>query len=325
MQKTVITRHYPITNLEFRDFWDVCSRFQTIHSEFDTVYYSVDGAESIIVLEEPDISRVLKRLKANKEKIRKYSARFYASTTHRRNDASALAEFHYQPTAANGDSAPGLRFYCDRVNKSDFYQFEEELYTAYPHPEDVEVKVEFGKPCEVLALVIDIRGFSVFCEKPEIESPYTCALMSAFYNMVNQTLQRYPPEMTKFLGDGVLAIWETSANDREIIVREALQAALSLSQKWAHVKQSPHFTHGAPQDIGAGICFGLASHLEVGDDYIGRPINIASRLCGASPGDRIYVDRAVPNLPLEIKKHEYVAHIKPYGRHNVWAYAAKSI
>jgi hypothetical protein len=36
------------------------------------------------------------------------------------------------------------------------------------------------------------------------------------------------------------------------------------------------------------------------------------------------VDRAVPNLPIEIKQQEYVAHIKPYGRHNVWAYATNA-
>jgi class 3 adenylate cyclase len=176
-----------------------------------------------------------------------------------------------------------------------------------------------------LALVIDIRGFGDFCEKPEIESPYTCGLMSAFYNMTNQALQRFPPEMTKFMGDGVLAIWETNPSDREIAVRVALEAALNLHKDWAAVKNNPHFTHGTPQEIGAGICFGLASHLEVGDDYIGRPINIASRLCGACPGNLVYVDRAVPNLPVELKKHEYVAHIKSYGRHNVWAYPTRSV
>jgi class 3 adenylate cyclase len=323
MPNTVVKRHYAILNLEFRDFWDICSRFQTIHPEFDQVYYSIDGQNSVILLEEPDVAKVIERLKRSRQPVRKYSARFYSNTAQALNDGSNLAEFNYQ-LPGPGQHKPGLSFYSDHVNKVDFYQFEEEIFTKYPSVDDTEIQVEFGKPCEILALVIDIREFSLFCEKPEIESPYICGLMSAFYHMVNRTLQRYPPEMTKFLGDGVLAIWETSANDRGIIVSEALESALSLRLKWSLVHGSPHFTHGAPKDIGAGICFGLASHLAVGDDYIGRPINIASRLCGACPGDRIYVDRAVPNLPLEIKKHEYVAHIKPYGRHNVWAYPAKS-
>ena len=323
MQKTTVKRHYSISNLEFHDFWDICSRFQTIHSEFDSAYYTVEGAGSIILLDEPGISRVLTRLKSNKDKVRKYSARIYSSVTPRKNDASQLAEIIYQ-IDSNGEFQSGLSVYCDYVNKTDFYDFEDALYTNYPAVTDFKIKVEFGKPCEILALVIDLREFNVFCEKPEIESPYTCGLMSAFYHMVNQTMQRYPPEMTKFLGDGVMAIWETSANDREIVVREALTSALSLRQRWSAVRGDSHFTHGTPQNIGAGICFGLASHLEIGNDYIGRPINIASRLCGACPGDQIYVDRSVPNLPLEIKKQEYVAHIKPYGRHNVWVFTTKS-
>jgi len=69
-----------------------------------------------------------------------------------------------------------------------------------------------------------------------------------------------------------------------------------------------------------GISFGLASHLRIGNDYIGRPINIASRLCGACPSDRIYVDRAVPALPMHLRKEELGIIIKPYGRHHVWGY-----
>lgn len=129
--------------------------------------------------------------------------------------------------------------------------------------------------------------------------------------------------MTKFLGDGVLAIWETTPPERELAVKTALEATLELSNMWKVVIDNPHFSHGAPTQIGAGLCFGLASHLDIGNDYIGRPINIASRLCSVCPGDRVYVDRAVPNLPLKYKKDEYVTHIKSYGRHNIWSFATK--
>jgi class 3 adenylate cyclase len=321
MAQTIIQREYPIKNLSFRDFWDICSRFQTVHPEYQQVYFTVDGFDSILVLDEPEVSRVLNKIKGKEDRIRKYSARFYTSHT-QPSEGYSVSELNYRPIAYDRYTQ-GLSFYSDSVSKSSYYLFEEEIYTNYPFIENQEPDAEFGKPCEVLALVIDIRGFSLFCEKPEIESPYTCGLMSAFYHMTNRALHRFPPEMTKFLGDGVLAIWETKPTDRDIAVRVALEAALNLRYRWAMVKDSPQFTHGAPQDIGAGICFGLASHLEVGNDYIGRPINIASRLCSACPGDRVYVDRAVPSLPIEIKKQDYVAHIKPYGRHNVWSYSTK--
>ena len=314
----ITRRHYPIPDLKFPDFWDICSRFQTIHPEYRYVYFTVDGDDSFLVLDEPNIASVLKKLKGKEDQIRKLSARFFTNRT-QHTAGYGVSELHYRPVTY-GRYLQGLSFYSDAVDKASYFQFEEDLRTTYPFIEHNEPEVEFGKPCEVLALVIDLRGFSLFCEQPSIESPYTCGLMSAFYHMVNRSLLRFPPEMTKFLGDGVLAIWETTPADREIAVTVALEAALSLRSKWKVVQESPHFSHGAPEAVGSGICFGLASHLEVGNDYIGRPINIASRLCGACPGDRVFVDRAVPNIPLSIKKEEYVAHIKPYGRHNIWAF-----
>ncbi len=321
MASSIIRRHYPILDLSFRDFWDICCRFQTVHPEYRNVYFTVDGQDSFIVLDEPEVSKVLKKLEGKENRVRKYSARFYTSRT-QHTEGCGVSDLQYRP-ATYGRYLQGLNFYSDSVNKADYYQFEEEIYTNYPFIENTEPDIEFGKPCEVLALVIDIRGFSLFCEEPNIESPYTCGLMSAFYHMVNRSLQRFPPEMTKFLGDGVLAIWETTTADREIAVNVALEAALSLRNQWKKVQDHPHFSHGAPEALGAGICFGLASHLEVGDDYIGRPINIASRLCSVCPGDRVYVDRSVPNIPLHLKKEELGAHIKPYGRHNIWAFINK--
>jgi hypothetical protein len=321
MASSIIRRHYPIPNLHFQDFWDISCRFQTVHPEYRHVYFTVDGIDSLIVLDEPEVSKVLNKLRGKEHRVRKFTARFYTNRT-QHTEGYGVSELHYHPTAYERD-LKGLHFYSDSVNKADYYQFEEELYTNYPFNEESEPEIEFGKPCEVLALIIDIRGFSIFCEEPNIESPYTCGLMSAFYHMVNRSLQRFPPEMTKFLGDGVLAIWETSPADREIAVKVALQAALSLRNQWHKVQDHPRFSHGAPKALGAGISFGLAAHLEVGNDYIGRPINIASRLCSACPGDRVYVDRSVPNIPLYLKKEELVAHIKPYGRHNIWAFINK--
>ena len=318
MANPIIRRHYPIPDLSFRDFWDICSRFQTLHPEYRHVYYTVDGFESYIILDEPNVSNVLKKLDGKEQRVRKFSARFYTGRSHY-SEGYSVSEIQYLPVKYDRFEQ-GLRFYSDSVNRLQYYQFEEEIVANYPYEEDEEPDVEFGKPCEVLALVIDIRGFSTFCENPNIESPYTCGLMSAFYDMVTGSLKRFPPDMTKFLGDGVLAIWQTDPRDREIAINTALTAALDLTNKWKIVQDNPHFTHGAPESVGAGICFGLASHLEICNDYIGRPINIASRLCSACPGDRVYVDRSVPDLPLRFKKEEYVAHIKPYGRHNIWSF-----
>lgn len=322
MPSTIIRRHYPIPDLTFSDFWDICSRFQTVHPEYRHVYFTIDGYEAFIVLDEPNVANVLKKLEGKERRVRKYSARFYTSRS-QYNEGYSISELQYRPKTYDR-YLQGLSFYSDSVDKATYYQFEESLYSDYPFIDSGESEVEFGKPCEVLAVVIDIRGFSLFCEEPNIESPYTCGLMSAFYNMVGKSFERFPPDLVKLVGDGVVAIWETNPNDREIAVNVAIGGCLSLKDRWKIVSDGPHFTHGAPEGIGAGIGFGLASHLESGNDYIGRSINIASRLCGACPAGRVYVDKAVPDIPIQYKKEDYVAHIRPYGRHTIWAFMNES-
>lgn len=318
MSSSIISRHYPIPNLSFRDFWDICSRFQSLNPDFQQVSFTVDGHESILVLNESNVASILKKIEGKEDKVRKYAARFYSvnpDTTIR----EGLSELEYRPHSFE-KTPQGLTFYSDSVDKAGYYHFEEDIHTHYKILESAEPKVEFGRPCEILALVIDIRGFSMFCEEPNIESPYICGLMSAFYNLVTKSLERFPPDLIKFVGDGVVAIWRTKPEDREIAITVALGGTLSLKNGWRRVRDEAHFTHGAPEGIGAGISFGLASHLESSDDYIGRCINIASRLCGACPGGRVYVDKSVPGIPLQFKKHDFVAHIKPYGRHHIWSF-----
>ena len=91
-----------------------------------------------------------------------------------------------------------------------------------------------------------------------------------------------------------MAIWETSSAIARSRSKWVHVPRLELRKHWMSVCSSPHFSHGAPEGIGAGISFGLAAHLEAGNDYIGRPINIASRLCSACPAGRVYVDKKVP-------------------------------
>lgn len=141
-----------------------------MHAEYGHVHFTVDGPDNFLVLDEPDVSKVLKKIEGKEDKVRKYSARFYTSRTPHSDGYNHISELQYRP--ATLDSYPqGLSFYSDVVSCSKYYEFEEEIFTTYPFIDNEEPKVEFGKPCEILALVIDIRGFSIFCEKPEIEFP----------------------------------------------------------------------------------------------------------------------------------------------------------
>jgi len=317
MAKAPIKRFYPLPSLNFRDFWDICTHYLRLHSKRDTVIYNIYSADKLLIKEETDVSLILQELARRSERVSLFEARVLSSDDFEEviEDCPMLRFEHDLP-----DQTPGLRLESREMDKLALYQFEELLYAQYALESfiDNDAKITFGRPCEILAAVIDMRGFSNFCEKPNIESPYTSALMSSFYRIVQESFLRYPPEMIKYLGDGVLSIWETHYKDRDLAIRTCLQGLGDLNTRWQVIRKSPQFSHGAPADIGIGISFGLASLLTVDNDYIGRPINLASRLCSVCNGWEILVDKAIPSMPDGVQYDDYQANMKSFGRFNCW-------
>ncbi|MDX2110509.1 MAG: adenylate/guanylate cyclase domain-containing protein [Verrucomicrobiota bacterium] len=318
MSQALVQRHYQLDNLNFRDFWDVCSHFQHTHEDYKHVAYTLEGAHGLIAADEWDVSVVLKKISSSRDQPRMFLAKFYRTEIDFDRDHSDARLTYF--TESVGSMAAGLHYYNETSTKLSVYNFENILYTNYellnflPEPES-----GFGTPCEVLAVVIDMRGFSTFCEQPNIESPYTCGLMTAFYNMVSHAFIRFPPDMIKFLGDGVLALWQTTPEDRAVAIEVCMDGIGSLNRRWADIRRAPQFTHGAPKDIGSGLSFGLASKLSVGNDYIGRPINLASRLCGVCQPGQALIDKAVPGITADPHTKEVKVRIKSFGDYQAWS------
>lgn len=324
---THIERVHPISGLHFRDLWDICSHFQQVCSDFKHVSYTVHAdCETVeIVKNETDVSKVLQELSEINEDqdIFSYRATFYRSIKEVQDDPQHYCEIVYCPKDYE-EEKKGLTLRSNLLTKHNFYEFESVLYDGFDLENTIFKPTEFGKPCEMLCAVIDLRGFSTFCEQPQIESPYISELMAAFYHLVNDTFYKYPPDLIKFLGDGVLAVWETTYEDRDIAIDVCTKGVTAMQAKWEIVRQSPNFTHGAPTDVGIGVSFGLGSRLTVNNDYIGRPINLASRLCSVCPGKQIYVDKAVPALPDHYQKGHYMVTIKSFGKFAIWTLKANT-
>ena len=309
-------RHYPIPDLNFRDFWDICCHYQRTHSKYRSILYTVEGFGQNLVENERDVSEVLQAIADNPNQVRRYIARFYISPLSEPGDYGN-SKLEYAAEAVDFQP-PGLHFYCSEDNKLIVYHFEDFVYNSYYVTEELHREIEYGLPCEILAAVVDVRGFSSFCEQPNIESPYTCGLMTAFYAMVRNGFKRYPPELVKFLGDGVLAIWQTNAKDREVAIETCLEGLIHLAPTWKQITIGPEFSHGAPDGIGAGVCFGLASKISIDNDFLGRPINLASRLCGICPPSMVYIDRAVPSVAAYQGLKETAVRLKSYGDQKIW-------
>lgn len=129
--------------------------------------------------------------------------------------------------------------------------------------------------------------------------------------------------MVKFLGDGVLAVWQTTSKDRQVAIEVCLEGLNRLPVTWRQIISGPEFSHGAPEHIGSGLSFGLASKLSIDQDYIGRPINLASRLCGLCPPARTYIDISVPGMS-ELGLRQSSVRVKSFGDQKIWLMEAGS-
>lgn len=318
MLATLLKRHYPVAELDFRDLWDICSHFQRVHPQYPIVVYSIEGYEDIIVHRETHVAKVLEALAHTQDRPRKFVCRFYRDKSQSYLGDSGSTRLVYLPAAHEADES-GLYYYGDHDTKLSLYKFEDLLYANFDLATDLsEPEAEFGHPCEVLVSAIDLRQFTLFCEEPTIESPYACGLMTSFYRMIERSFTKYPPDMMKYLGDGVLSIWRTSPQDREVAIDVCLEALTRLGERWREVLRGPHFSHGAPEGIGCGMAFGLASKICSANDYIGRPINIASRLCAAAPVGQVLIDKSVPKVREKLELCPTRIELKSYGDYSVW-------
>lgn len=120
---------------------------------------------------------------------------------------------------------------------------------------------------------VDLSGFTAFTEHYGDER--TVAVLTTFRGRVREIAARRGVRVTKWLGDG---------------------AMLSSADSAAVVAMTVELAERTPESIPLGIRAGLATGAVImfeGDDYIGRPANVASRLCDAASTGEILCTREV--------------------------------
>ena len=120
---------------------------------------------------------------------------------------------------------------------------------------------------------IDLSGFTSFTERCGDES--TVEVLTRFRGRVRAIAARRGVRVTKWLGDGAML----SSADTPAVVAMAIELADRISEE-------------LPLGVRAGLAHGPVIMFE-GDDYIGRPANVAARLCDAAGDGHVLATREV--------------------------------
>jgi len=150
-----------------------------------------------------------------------------------------------------------------------------------------------SKEVEALAAVFDLSGFTRFCNQvdPHLSVPeFLSRFLDWLFDQIglaltakgykeNIALWAELPFLAKFLGDGVLFLWDTR-NMSESRVNNVVVSLLDVCREYrsAFYPVIKKRVVEPPSNLRCGIARGRVLSVGNGQDYVGPCINIASRL-----------------------------------------------
>jgi class 3 adenylate cyclase len=133
---------------------------------------------------------------------------------------------------------------------------------------------------------IDLSGFTAFTEHHGDD--LTVSVLGAFRSRVREIAARRGVRVTKWLGDGAML----SSADTPAVVAMVVELATRPPE-------------AVPLGLRAGLANGPVIMFE-GDDYIGRPANVAARLCdAATPGRPLATREVASQAPVWLDSGEF--------------------
>lgn len=149
----------------------------------------------------------------------------------------------------------------------------------------IEGRVDRGS-AELIEAAIwfaDLRGFTLLSEQSPI--PEVLALLNAWFGTIGEVVEAHGGEILKFMGDSVLAIFPTSADqDRATACRKAMAAAQEFfrrndAENDRRISSGlPPVTHGLALHVGEVAYGNVGASRRLDFTVIGPAVNQASRL-----------------------------------------------
>lgn len=151
-----------------------------------------------------------------------------------------------------------------------------------------------GKLQEITVLFADLEGFTSLSEQTDPEK--LLSVLNDYHSLVVKIIQRYQGTIDKFIGDCVMALYNTPLEQDDHIAN-AVKSALHIQDElhWFHQKLEPEYR----LKINIGIHTGVAVVGNVGTtelmDYtaVGDTVNVAARLQGIADDGQVLISAAV--------------------------------
>jgi class 3 adenylate cyclase len=159
------------------------------------------------------------------------------------------------------------------------------------HPEQVKLG---GRLQTVTVLFADLEGFTSLAERTDPEQ--LLQLLNLYHSLMVKIILLYGGTIDKFIGDCVMALYNTP-NDQPDHIARAVKSALHIQDEiyWFHQKleekQRMRINFGI--NTGVGVVGNVGTDKLMNFTAVGDTVNIAARLQGMAENGRILVSEAV--------------------------------
>lgn len=155
-----------------------------------------------------------------------------------------------------------------------------------------EIKKE-SKPIQALSVMFDLEGFTKFCKQidPHLAVPeFLSKFLKWIFNQIKKELIEETidegyiayaklPFLSKFMGDGVLFLWDTKEMDEEEITNIVVSMfEICNVYNTDFVSRVDYDIVDTPKKLRCGIARGTIYSVGNGNDFVGPCINVSARL-----------------------------------------------
>lgn len=155
---------------------------------------------------------------------------------------------------------------------------------------DAEALKLGGEQHEVTVLFLDIRGFTRLSEQMSPEGVVN--MLNRYFSVIIARILANDGMINKFAGDSIMAIWNAPQSQPKhalMAVRAAVESQKSIAEMQQREPELPQAQFGFGINTGPAIAgnVGAAGRMEY--TVIGDAVNLASRICGATPGGKVWL------------------------------------
>jgi adenylate cyclase len=147
-----------------------------------------------------------------------------------------------------------------------------------------------GEQREATIMFADIRGFTKMSEGMSPKDIVT--MLNTYLSLVIERVLKNSGMVNKFAGDSIMAVWN-APQMQEGHARLAAKAACEIQQGMTKLQENdpelPKVQFGIGINSGQVVAGNVGSSGRTEYTVIGDAVNLASRICGATPGTEIWI------------------------------------